>query len=514
MIKKLFFASIMMLGLFAISSCKDDDNTNDDNGTVNNQIADYTVIYWGMAGGVDQAVVNDLYDLLRYRENGKIGSNVNVVGLLKSSPKYQEKLAEHGIDGTMTFDLGKKNGCKTDDQSIIDQLSKMEDEYYSKKTHKDSINGDNLAIEMIVSTYKSFYDNTVSKRVGDTLYPLNSVDSLAAFIKSAAETHPARNYVLLMYGHGTGFDPDADLPVTRACVTDDYHQAAGLSAQNIADAVKLSGVHIQTLFCHNCLMAQLENLPYFQQAADYAIMSSELSTSFYMHEYIASISKAGDNQEKMKEAGRSTVDYYLDVSTKKLDDAVKPRSHGFYDLSQTSALLSVVKKISSWYADAADKDPAFIKKVVQNSLYSDEAQFQNTVESRVLIQSAMDSGFQILFDNEALFFVWAQQMTVVGNSQMNRGIIFSHIMYQTIKMKTDATASLDFNSIQSLFDEYTKTLKSMAYIRSTHVNESIKDYPYIFTSPSVCVMPLNSTYYKGNSGFCVKFLFSNQEFVI
>lgn len=493
-----FFGAVFMSMFFA--ACSDDnvgDNENDSSEEADT-LADYTVIYWGMAGGNDQAVMNDLYDLLRYRENGKIGTNVNVVGLLKSSPKFQEKFAEHGIDGTMFFNLGKKNGFKTDDQSLMDQILKIEDEYCSKKTHEDSINGDNLVFETIVSISKSFYDNTVSKKVGDTLYPLNSIDSLAAFIKSAAETHPARNYVLLTYGHGSGFNPDADLPVTRACVTDDYLQDAGLSAQNIADAVKLSGVHIQTLFCQNCLMAQLENLPYFQQAAEYAILSSELSTSFYMQEYIANISKAGDNLEKMKEAGRSTIDYYVNVSSKIASSENTPRSHGFYDLSQTGALLSVVNKISSWYADAAEKDPVFIKKVIQNSLYADELPFKNekTVESRQFIRVVMDSGFQQLFGNNALFMEWTNQMQNVGSFSMNSGIILSHIMYQTIKMKTDSTASLDFNTIQSLFGEYTETLKSMAYIRSTHVNESIKDYPYIFTSPSVCVMPLNSTYYK------------------
>lgn len=501
MLRKLFFASlIMMLGLFTVSSCKDDGITNENNEPQPEDIekADYTVIFWGAAGGVDFSIVRDLYDMLIYRENETIGSNVNFVGTFKTSLAKSDVPMFKGTDKTMYFDLGKKNGCKLSASSdeFANELVSTLDSSYTKDIKV-------LASVVAANAYKVFFENTNSKEVGDEQYPFYEVDSLSQFIQRTAKTHPAKHFVLVTLGHGNGFDIDADIR-TRSCVIDGDLER-GLSAQDLAEAVDKSGVHIQTLLCHNCLMSQLENLPYFQQVADYAIISSEETSTRYLPEFVANLSKAGDDLEKMKEASRSTVDYYAKYWTDHKNELDATTSHGFYDLSQTGALMSVVKKIAAWYASAADTDSIFINKVIYNSLYASDMfhivakmsknQFDLFDLRKKYLEMYKPDEFTTWERNDVEQFL--KTSIILSKLPMTGGFIFSHIMYQSLRLKNEATApNLDFDGLQKLYDEYISTLKSMAHIKAACADESISDYAYIFTSPSVCLVPFNSKYQR------------------
>jgi len=495
MLKKLFLASLMMLTMFSFSSCCDgDDMVANDNGNGGDATAtaDYTVILWSIPGGTDLMSSSDFIDILRYRQSGAIGDNVNIVGRIKSTnsqtfPSLQDKLKSYGYDGTVTFDIGKKIDAKLPEERYYDSCYNLitgsnfasEDEYRDK------------ASELIAEGYKLFFDNTAGTKVGGMDYPFNCVDSLAAFIKNAAETHPAKNYVLIVDGHGNGFDFDRDF-TTRATLVDDATDKRGISIQGIADAVKMSGVHLQSMVCHSCEMGALENMPYFQQAADYVFMSSEVTTGFYMKDILAYISKAGGNTERMKEAGHRIVDSYVVTAPMPVGGA-KITSLGFYDMSKTQDLMAVVKRASSWYSDAADKAPEFIGNVVNNSICSQELEGESLEMRDSLLSHLYDSPANMTQEVKRNY---VKKIADLTSMTVSAGFILSHVMYQTLNMRSQTTAALDFNALQVILDDYVQALKNMAYIKATKEDSSINDYSYIFTSPSIRIAPFNSLYNK------------------
>lgn len=483
----------MMLSLFSFSSCCDENAlvTDDNNSNANDTTAtaDYTFILWAVAGGTDLQASSDLIDILRYRQSGEIGDNVNFVGRIKTSgdtkaPGLQNLLKTYGYDGTITFDIGKKTDCQLPDIPYFFYASQLAYKITGEQEKKQRLT------ELTAEGYKTFFDNTISKKTGGLDYPFNNVDSLAAFIKNAAASHPAKNYVLVIDGHGNGFDINRDF-ATRATLGDyDVEGASTMSVEDISKAVKQSGVHIQTLVNHSCEMAALENIPFFQQIADYTFMSSEVTAGFYLQEIVANFSKAGNDVEKMKEAGRKSVDTCIEHL--EILGTLKASSMGFYDLSKTQNLMAVTKSAADWFSDAAGKDPEFITKVLSKSICSQDFE-EYAIARDSLIHNKYNAPANMTPEETRSYL---QNMIFTSGKTVTSGFVLSHIMYQTLNMKSQATSTLNFNTLQGILDDYMQTLKDMAYIKAVNEDTSIKDYNYIFTSPSVCIVPLNSLYNK------------------
>ncbi len=455
--------------------------------------ADYTLILWGMAGKLDNQVAFDLSTLAYNYQQGRIGKNVQIAGLMKTSLSKSEIGVDGSYDKTWYFD--------------------------SENIGTTAISADDVELTKFTGTetkrlYKQAFDNMGGKVYGDTLYPLNNVDSLANFIKKTAEKFPARHYVLVSFGHGSGFSPVTDTPVTKAFVADDFRDNASISADQLVSAVQKSGVQIQTLLTQSCLMSTLENIAAYRQVFDYAFLSCEPIINYYLPEYLVKLSQAGDDEEKMVQASHDEVDYYVnrmetlgkyvgigssgnsDISGE-MQYAGLYTSYGFYNLKKTDALLAATKEASDWYtanyADSLSRDAierAVAATVICLSL--GDATNLNTADTLRMLRQQVQN--LISMDVEDFNLTKFKAIIKVANlllvQSSGYGLCMADMMKNTIaaNLPEEKTAAL-----KTIYEKYMTALKDMAYIRATDKpSNASADYEYIYTSPSINVFAMNS----------------------
>ncbi len=458
-----------------LTSCSDDNTVTDGSATGKQEetMADYTVIFWGMAGGNDRSTSYDLANLAYRYQKGNIGKNVQIAGLIKTSmSKESPGEVDPSYDKTMYFD--------------------------SETIGSDQIKVSDFGSSSSVYLYKKAFDTMGGKEYGDTLYPLSNVDSLAGFIKKAAQKFPARHYVLMLLGHGNGFSPLNDTPLTRACVYDEFCQRRVLSADAVVSAVEKSGVKMQTLFTQCCLMATLENIAAYSQVFDYGILSAETTTGGYLQKYLANLSTAGDDETKMQQESRNLVDYYVDNIS-----SLYTTSHGFYDLRKASALLSATKDAANWFIDnyAEEKQQNAIGNALCSSIISiqleewkDQRRTDSLRQARQRIQDVL-SGKTSLWDMEDDGFITYINDVIWLTNQYSDATSFC--MADVLRNAVAANLPQDKSAeIKEIYERYMTALKDMAYIRATKKPASADaDYEYIYASPTVNIFSMHPDYF-------------------
>lgn len=244
------------------------DNSYDNPVPEQEQLAEYTIIYYANGGGnVDNDILVMLEDL--YLADVEAYKKVNVV------VQYKFSTAEHLIKGDLKFE---------------DEASAA---FYGGKTlrwHVDPTQGlvDNL--QSPASIYGA--DNA------DCTYP----DSLTNFINWAAKTYPAKKYMLIVNDHGGGYRPDDDLPETtpastRGLIYDDGYDGKHFSAKSFARAIQQADIRFETIYTLACLMNNLEYLFELKDLCDYII-----ATTYVMP------SDGGALDELVNQLGQSGVD--------------------------------------------------------------------------------------------------------------------------------------------------------------------------------------------------------------
>ena len=434
--------------------------------------ADYTIIFWGMSGTNDFGVAVDLITVAENYVTGRTADNVQIAGLVKTSVNLSDPSAED-FDRTYYFHSGDTEG-KTLDLDSVDSND-------------------------VLDIYRNAFRILDGVPYADTTYALNNVDSLAAFISRTAEEFPAKNYVLMLLGHGGGFSPAEETPLTRACLYDNYKNGDYLTADAVVSAAEKSGVHIQTLFTQCCLMGTLENIAAYSKAFDYGFLAAEETYSYYFPEYLVKLSAAGSEEQKMQEASRELVDYYVSTLA---DSPDAYSTHGFYDLRQTSGLLSVVKDIASWYSTNYPALQQKIDDAVCNTIYCNNLKGEETEtlrKEREYLQALLndDEGVLILigeYTYEEYMMEIFDTMENLAYHSISYGFPLAHLLSTTLSELTSDESA--FLSLKSLEQRYKSAIKDMAYIRANPVPEGATgDYEYLYCSPTINIFAMNEKYF-------------------
>ncbi len=489
--KKLFFAFLPLLAMaLSLVSCSDSDpaqgaGSGTDGGS-SKEMADYTVIFWGMAGGLDDFTSRDLATMASNYQKKLIGKNVNFMGLVKTSMSHGMSNVDPSLDKTLYFDTDTINPTAVDNSVEPSKTGEGYLDYCQEKY--------NYALKTLNG-----------REYAGTDYPLNNVDSLANFIKKAAEKFPARHYVLMAFGHGGGFSPVKDVPSTRACVFDSFNEGKGLAADDIVDAVKESGVKMQTLFTQCCLMATLENMAAYSQVFDYGILSAEVTDGGYFPEYLKKISEAGDNEEKLQTKSRELVDYYVDVATASYVDpenADSYTSHGFYDLRKMSQLTPILQEAAEWYA--ANYADTQLQYGIETALNSSVSCVNIGMESSTyytyrkylqdIIKKEYSSPDELPMEELEQLYTGIYCYLEQSHYVFGYGFCMSDVLRQT-SLSEDLPAEKRAE-IKAIYDRYLTQLKDMAYIRTTMKPKNADaNYEYIYASPSVNLFAMNEEYF-------------------
>ncbi len=214
--KKLHTYSLLfvLFGVVAfLPSCNDDDK-----GPSKEPRAEYTLMLYGCGGGnLDEYMQLNLDEALLQGANDK----VKLTGQIKYSAQYQD---DPDLKGTRRFVLQDENSDGKQDEAVT----------------------------------------------LDASLPLYDPDNLADFIRWSKEQCPAKNYILILWNHGSGWFPTFDAPKSRAILHDD-NVGMPMSLDELVEGVKKSGTHLKMIYYDACLMGMLENLCGLTDIADYAL---------------------------------------------------------------------------------------------------------------------------------------------------------------------------------------------------------------------------------------------------
>ena len=132
-------------------------------------------------------------------------------------------------------------------------------------------------------------------------------NTMRMFLEFSSLQCPAKDYILAIWGHGSGFDAMNDVPgkyeikdVTRGVMTDEWVNDEWMDMYEMYDAMKAAGIdHFNTLMFHNCFMGNIESLTQARPLADYIIASAHVLSSDgrLMTEFVRGLMETGDPEK-------------------------------------------------------------------------------------------------------------------------------------------------------------------------------------------------------------------------
>ena len=134
-------------------------------------------------------------------------------------------------------------------------------------------------------------------------------NTMRMFLEFSSLLCPAEDYVMGIWGHGSGFDAMYDVPgkyevqqarATRGMMVDEWVDNEWMDMYELNDAMKAAGIEkFNTLMFHNCFMGNIETLTQARSFADYIFASAHLLSSGgeLMTEFIRGLIETGDAEK-------------------------------------------------------------------------------------------------------------------------------------------------------------------------------------------------------------------------
>ena len=129
-------------------------------------------------------------------------------------------------------------------------------------------------------------------------------NTMRLFLEFSSLHCPAEDYVIGIWGHGSGFDAMNDVPgkyeiknLSRGVMTDEWVDGEWMDMYQMNDAMKAAGIdHFNTLMFHNCYMGNIETLTQAYKFADYIFASAHVlsSNGELMTEFVRGLVETGD----------------------------------------------------------------------------------------------------------------------------------------------------------------------------------------------------------------------------
>ena len=263
---KMLVAMLTLCGVMALTSCTDsgDNPTPSPDPTPTGDLADYTMFIYGHAGGHMDHIIELVYNEMKPMLTDK--KKVRVLffykyGNSKDSIPFTGQYANE--DEVLRFELTSETN-----------LEKLRTEACFEENSK---------------------------------FQLYNSQNLTEQLNWAAKTAPAKNYIVLLWGHGAGFNAKDDfykMPgSTRAVLYDRGFEGLGMNMYEFKQALEESAIkHPLMIFCHNCLMGNLESLTTLRNLTDYFIASQHLlaSNGYIVTEFVKSLLQTTDIEAAAK----------------------------------------------------------------------------------------------------------------------------------------------------------------------------------------------------------------------
>ena len=260
--KRPVFLSAALLALsfaLAMTSCMDarDNPTPDPEPAPTDELADYTLFIYGHSGGEMDDIIESVYKEMKPKLTDKKKIRVLFFYKYGNSKKEAFRSEYANEDEVLRFELTADTDLKK------------------------------------LRTEACFEEHSE--------YQLFQAQNLAEQLNWVAKTAPAKQYIVLLWGHGAGFKAQDDYykqpSTTRAVIYDKGFEGQGMNMYEFKQALEESAIqHPVMIFCHNCLMGNLESLTTLRNLTDYFIASEHLlaSNGYIVTEFLTSLQQTMD----------------------------------------------------------------------------------------------------------------------------------------------------------------------------------------------------------------------------
>ena len=325
------FVIAALVGSMTFTSCSNEDNAQAGDDTPSTVKAKVGIIIYGNAGGnMDELIESYFFDkvapLLSDSSNVRVGvcykygrDKANVIAM----PGGETITIPHTFTGKYA-----KSG-----QVVLFELT-------SKTPLSSGSLGENYGTDW--PDMKMYDEGT-----------------LAEVIDYFKATMPAEKYIMLIYGHGGGWDSQNDYvreapatglarAVTRGVLYDEWSEAYigsdALDMYEFRRAVEKSEIpHFDGLFIHSCLMGNMESLSDIYALSDYTICSMHTLVSSL--ETMVSLVKQLQKDDDFVTASKAMLKECYEVSDKQYTE--ENGDMKLVDNKEFAKLLPICKKLSS-----------------------------------------------------------------------------------------------------------------------------------------------------------------------
>ena len=376
----------MLLGL-ASCSVSETDNPVITPDEPQQQLADYTIIWYGHGGGnLDFFLMQNVAQL--YMADEESYKNVSIC----TQYKYSSLESMQALYDQYSALLGQYFEPGTPDyEEALKELNIFKAFYpYAGKTTR-----------LVVDPEEAFVwggddgdeptEPDMSAFIGPDNADITRTDSLTNFINWAAQACPARKYILVLSDHGGGYLPNDEMPEgaeaarqTRGVVYDDGNDDRHFTAKSLAQAISQASVRPSVVYLDACLMNTAEYQFELAPTTDYLVLSTFIVPGEGGN-YPALIDALSENPDDLETAltgfAKATVEGWDKSAGERADgEDDEPVYHDMsvYRTADLDALAAEIKTFTDRLVDAyqngGDEVRAKIDKVTANAFRINEQQ--------------------------------------------------------------------------------------------------------------------------------------------
>ncbi len=334
------------LGMMCTSCSSDDSSSNPPTPPTPPEVADYTVMLYCTGGeNLDNMTEYDMMNACK----GLKGNEQHVRFFIEY--KYSSR---EGLDKQMEEQKGSVY-LSGDGKGIPGALYRLE-------LTSNMVDGNTMQ-------YFSDDDRYGTQQEKSQLY---QPDSIASFIKYCQKAGPAKNYILIIGDHGSGFhvmyDYDKNGSVAakaarRAVCSDSFNDNKDISIKELRTGIEKSGVHLKLLNFDDCLMNNMEVLSEFTDVTDYLMASSHVTTGGDFEKFIKRLANAAKNNKFVDEMKQYTDEFIVPyngikeqpVVLKKYPNQMKYSDFCFTDMKKFKNVIPALKAFTEKLISEANK---------------------------------------------------------------------------------------------------------------------------------------------------------------
>ena len=177
-------------------------------------------------------------------------------------------------------------------------------------------------------------------------------NTMRMFLEFSSLQCPAEDYVLAIWGHGSGFDAMNDVPGkyeikqvsgSRGVMTDEWVDDEWMDMYEMYDAMQAAGIeHFNTLMFHNCFMGNIESLTQARTFANYIIASAHVLSSdgVLMTEFVRGLVETGDAEKASGLMFERSTPAWQNGYMEEADPGTYP--NGDYKMIRTDKFMPIV----------------------------------------------------------------------------------------------------------------------------------------------------------------------------